>query len=259
MKDEVLRLFAERGVTVNDIAVIVHHLQNPHMPDLTMEECVESIHRVLEKREVQHAVLTGIALDILAEKDLLPEPLLSIVKRDEPLYGVDEILALAVTNVYGSVGLTSFGYLDKRKLGVIKRLNSHEQGRAHLLGRHGGRGGRAAARIAHQRKVQAEDRPMLEDNSDLYRGVSRRRRRGGVPVKPGPSRREVGPAAPAAAARRRPPGRQVDRRKPAGYNWHENLRPARTLVGGLLRCTTMPSAATLSSLRRSKTGSRSSG
>ena len=26
----------------------------------------------------------------------------------------------------------------------------------------------AAARIAHQRKVQAEDRPMLEDNSDLY-------------------------------------------------------------------------------------------
>ncbi|MFS8523366.1 MAG: phosphatidylglycerophosphatase A [Limnochordales bacterium] len=170
MKDEVLRLFAERGVTVNDIAVIVHHLQNPHMPDLTMEECVESIHRVLEKREVQHAVLTGIALDILAEKDLLPEPLLSIVKRDEPLYGVDEILALAVTNVYGSVGLTSFGYLDKRKLGVIKRLNSHEQGRVHtfLDDMVAAVAAAAAARIAHQRKAQAEDRPMLEDNSDLY-------------------------------------------------------------------------------------------
>src|SRR5690606_8182554 len=170
VKDEVLRLFAERGVTVNDIAVIVHHLQNPHMPDLTMEECVESIHRVLEKREVQHAVLTGIALDILAEKDLLPEPLLSIVKRDEPLYGVDEILALAVTNVYGSVGLTSFGYLDKRKLGVIKRLNSQEQGRVHtfLDDMVAAVAAAAAARIAHQRKAQAEDRPMLEDNSDLY-------------------------------------------------------------------------------------------
>src|SRR5690606_2910274 len=153
VKDEVLRLFAERGVTVNDIAVIVHHLQNPHMPDLTMEECVESIHRVLEKREVQHAVLTGIALDILAEKDLLPEPVLSIVRRDEPLYGVDEILALAVTNVYGSVGLTSFGYLDKRKLGVIKRLNSHEQGRVHtfLDDMVAAVAAAAAARIAHQR------------------------------------------------------------------------------------------------------------
>jgi len=119
---------------------------------------------------VQHAVLTGIALDILAEKDLLPEPLLSIVKRDEPLYGVDEILALAVTNVYGSVGLTSFGYLDKRKLGVIKRLNSHEQGRVHtfLDDMVAAVAAAAAARIAHQRKVQAEDRPMLEDNSDLY-------------------------------------------------------------------------------------------
>src|SRR5690606_18997661 len=223
-----------------------------------------SIHRVLEKREVQHAVLTGIALDILAEKDLLPEPLLSIVKRDEPLYGVDEILALAVTNVYGSVGLTSFGYLDKRRLGVIKRLNSQEQGRVHtfLDDMVAAVAAAAAARIAHQRKAQAEDRPMLEDNSDLYpRGEQAPPAQAASRERPGLSRRREGPGLPRRPLRPggRPPGRQVDRRKPAGYNWHENLRPARTLVGGLLRCTTMPSAATLSSLRRSKTGSRSSG
>ena len=167
MKDEVLRLFQERGVTVNDIALIVHHLQQPHMADLSMEECVDSIHRVLEKREVQHAILTGVALDVLAEQDLLPEPLSSIIKRDEPLYGVDEILALAVTNVYGSVGLTSFGYLDKRKLGVIGRLNNRDQGRVHtfLDDMVAAVAAAAAARIAHQRKAQAAQRPLYEDNA----------------------------------------------------------------------------------------------
>ncbi|MFP4177957.1 MAG: phosphatidylglycerophosphatase A, partial [Acholeplasmataceae bacterium] len=36
---------------------------------------------------------------------------------------VDEVLALAIVNVYGSIGLTNFGYVDKSKLGVIKKLD----------------------------------------------------------------------------------------------------------------------------------------
>lgn len=158
MKDEVLRLFHRRGVTVEDIAAIVCQLQRPHMEDLAMAECIESVCKVLEKREVQHAILTGIALDMLAEEGKLPEPLSSIIKRDEPLYGVDEILALAVTNVYGSVGLTSFGYLDKRKLGVIGKLNNHDENRVHTFFDDliAAVAAAAAARIAHQRQVDKE-------------------------------------------------------------------------------------------------------
>ena len=29
-----------------------------------------------------------------------------------PLFGVDEVLALSIVNVYGSIGLSNFGYLD---------------------------------------------------------------------------------------------------------------------------------------------------
>lgn len=158
MKDEVLRLFHERGVAVEDIALIVGELQRSQRPTLDMDEYIDSIHKVLDKREVQHAILTGIALDMLAEKNLLPEPLSSIVKRDEPLYGVDEILALAVTNVYGSVGLTSFGYLDKRKLGIIGRLNGHEQNRVNtfLDDLVAAVAAAAAARLAHQQHVDED-------------------------------------------------------------------------------------------------------
>ena len=168
MKNEVLRLFAQRGVTVEDIALIVHHLQEPHMTDLSMDECLDSVHRVLDKREVQHAILTGIALDILAEEDKLPEPLSSIIKRDEPLYGVDEILALAVTNVYGSVGLTSFGYLDKRKLAVIAKLNNRDEGRVHtfLDDMVAAVAAAAAARIAHQRQARVRQ-PVYDENGEL--------------------------------------------------------------------------------------------
>ncbi len=123
MKELVIRKLEERGVSVGHIADIVYELQSVYFPDLTLEDCKESVLVVLKKREVQHALLTGLALDCLAEQALLEEPLLGIIQNDEPLYGIDEILALAIINVYGSIGLTSFGYLDKIKLGIIGDLN----------------------------------------------------------------------------------------------------------------------------------------
>lgn len=46
---------------------------------------------------------------------------------DEPLYGVDEILSLSITNIYGSIALTNFGYIDKLKLGVLSKLNKYRE------------------------------------------------------------------------------------------------------------------------------------
>lgn len=158
VKDVVLRLFAERGVDIEEIGRIVYELQRPYSNSISLEQCVESVLRVIEKREAQHAIITGIALDMLAEQNALPEPLSAIVRRDEPLYGVDEILALGVTNIYGSIGLTSFGYLDKMKLGIIGQLNNHHRGQVNtfLDDLVAGVAAAAAARIAHQQQGEAE-------------------------------------------------------------------------------------------------------
>ena len=104
------------------IAEIVYDLRSSYFPDLLFHP-YRAVHVVLKKREVQYALLTGLALDTLAEEGKLPEPLLAIIQSDEPLYGIDEVIALAITNVYGSIGLTSFGYLDKTKHGIIGELN----------------------------------------------------------------------------------------------------------------------------------------
>ncbi|MBE3579801.1 MAG: phosphatidylglycerophosphatase A [Caldanaerobacter subterraneus] len=154
MKDIAIALLKERGVNLEDMAVLVLDLQKKYYEDLMIEECIENLHHVLEKREVQNAILTGIALDKLAEQDLLEEPLLSILKRDEPLYGIDEILALGITNVYGSIGLTNFGYLDKVKPGIIGKLNAEKEKRCNTFidDLVAAIVAAACARIAHSRK-----------------------------------------------------------------------------------------------------------
>ena len=117
----------ERGIEISDIAKIVYDLQIPYSPHVTYEICLESVEMVLGKREVVHAVLTGLALDKMAMEKNLDEPLQSIVSNDEGLYGIDEILPLGIVNLYGSIGLTNFGYLDKEKIGIIKELDDRKK------------------------------------------------------------------------------------------------------------------------------------
>lgn len=113
----------ERGVKIKDIAHITLDLQKKYIPHLTLELCIEHVEKVLMKREVQHALITGIELDLLAEKNLLSEPLQTMLKTDYSLYGIDEIMALSIVNVYGSIGFTNFGFVDKMKYGIIKQLD----------------------------------------------------------------------------------------------------------------------------------------
>lgn len=118
-----IEMLESRGVKLSDIGELVMFLQEQYYDDLTLEKCIENVNAVLKKREIVHAILTGIALDELAEKKLLPEPLQSIVAADESLYGIDEIIPLSIVNVYGTIGLTNYGYLDKEKIGIIKKLD----------------------------------------------------------------------------------------------------------------------------------------
>lgn len=157
-----VKLLNQRGVTIEGIAKIVFELQSPYNPQLTVEECIENVYAVLKKREVQHAIITGVSIDLLAEQKMLPEPFQTIMELDEPLYGIDEIVALSITNVYGTIGLTSFGYLDKNKMGVMKQLNNHDQ-QIHVFLDDivAGIAAAASARIAHQHpdtKRYVEDR-----------------------------------------------------------------------------------------------------
>jgi phosphatidylglycerophosphatase A len=113
----------ERGVELSEIAQITLDLQSPYIQDLTFETCMDHVERVVRKREVQNAILTGLELDILTEKGLVSEPLATMLRNDYGLYGIDEIMALAIVNVYGSIGFTNFGYVDKLKPGIMAKLD----------------------------------------------------------------------------------------------------------------------------------------
>ncbi|WAA11178.1 phosphatidylglycerophosphatase A [Fervidibacillus albus] len=126
-------LLHARGVTEEDIAQLVFFLQKAYHPNLQVEDCLENVEAVLSKREVQNALLTGIELDLLAEKGMLNEPLQSIIQTDEGLYGIDEILAFSIVNIYGSIGFTNYGYIDKLKPGILQMLNDKSGGKVHTF------------------------------------------------------------------------------------------------------------------------------
>ncbi|MEK8131302.1 phosphatidylglycerophosphatase A [Paenibacillus filicis] len=156
-----------RGVRTLDIAEITYTLQREYYDSLTIEECLASVEQVLSKREVQNAILTGIQLDLLAEEGKLLSPLQEMIENDEGLYGCDEILALSIVNVYGSIGLTNFGYIDKLKPGIVNKLNDKSGPHKHtfLDDIVGAIAASASSRIAHRKQEEIEKKGLIPPSS----------------------------------------------------------------------------------------------
>jgi phosphatidylglycerophosphatase A len=123
--EKVLALLKRRGVNKQDIIECVYFLQKQYHDQLTSEKINHYVDSVLNKREVQSAIYTGIALDMAVEDKILENKELEhLIAHDEGLFGVDEVLAYGICNLYGSIALTNFGYIDKMKPGIIGRLNN---------------------------------------------------------------------------------------------------------------------------------------
>jgi phosphatidylglycerophosphatase A len=170
-----LRLLKERGVTIQAIAEIVYEMQSPYNKNLTMEDCIESVEKVLQKREIQHAILVGIELDKLAEKKMLSEPLQTLIETDEGLFGIDETIALGAVLGYGSIAVTTFGYLDKYKVGIIKQLDTKRGQGVHtfLDDLVASIAASASGRLAHRYRDDEERlSETLEDMDDAEEAVS---------------------------------------------------------------------------------------
>ncbi len=130
--DVVIEALENIGVNIQDLVAIVYDLQKKYNEDISMKDCEENLLKVLEKREVINTVLTGLAIDKMVQEGKFPEPIQSVIKRDDGLYGVDEILPLGIVNLYGTIGITNFGYLDKKKPGIINEIDKRKKDGYHV-------------------------------------------------------------------------------------------------------------------------------
>lgn len=90
------------------------------VPNIRLDECIATIVDVMHKRDYLSTAMIMLDLDRLAERHGLSEPLDSIVRADAGVFGVDEDLALSIATLYGPIGATNFGYLDRVKKGIIR-------------------------------------------------------------------------------------------------------------------------------------------
>ncbi|MDD3381935.1 MAG: phosphatidylglycerophosphatase A [Bacilli bacterium] len=116
----------ERGVKIEDIAMIAYKQQIKYNPKTTFELCLASVKKTLSYRDIFHIVQLSVEIDRLTEQGgIFREPIQSIMKDDLGMFGIDEILGLSIAANYGVIGQTNFGDIDVNKPGIVKELNDH--------------------------------------------------------------------------------------------------------------------------------------
>ncbi|NLW14674.1 MAG: phosphatidylglycerophosphatase A [Erysipelothrix sp.] len=129
MRQLCIDLLKERTVELEDIVECVAYLQEEFNSHIDREIIMSDIMGILDKREVQHTVMTGISIDMAVEqKNFGNKIICDIINEDNGLYGIDEVLAYSICNLYGSIALTNFGFIDRVKPGIIGELNKHKDG-----------------------------------------------------------------------------------------------------------------------------------
>lgn len=122
--DYVVKELDKRGIDEWTVGNAAYAMQHQYYPDVTVEQFGSELTNVLKKREVLNNLAVGFALDNFANRSLLPEPLQTIVANDLGAFGVDEALALSITQLYGTVSSTNYGHADKEKIGFAKELDN---------------------------------------------------------------------------------------------------------------------------------------
>lgn len=113
----------ERGVSVDDIAVIAYNQQMKYNKNASYQDCVDSVIKILSLRDTFHLLQLGAEIDRLAEEGMFKGPIQAIIANDLGVFGVDEIFGLDIARLYGAIGQTNFGDIDVNKPGIVKKLN----------------------------------------------------------------------------------------------------------------------------------------
>lgn len=122
----VVKELESKGVTTRKIAEIAYDLEHNFLPDYTLEDYEREVISVLHKREVLNNAMVALNLDNLANQNLLSQPLQEIVEQDSGVFGVDETLATQIANIFGSIGVTNYGFVDRTKPRIIGKLDNRE-------------------------------------------------------------------------------------------------------------------------------------
>lgn len=131
-RDEMQRLntekLLERGVKIEDIALIAYNQQTKYSRNVKMEDCIESVEKILSLRDTFHLLQLGAEIDRLAEEGMFKGPIQDILMQDLGVFGVDEIFGLDIARLYGAIGQTNFGDIDVNKPGIVAKLNEDGKG-----------------------------------------------------------------------------------------------------------------------------------
>lgn len=131
-RDEMQRLntekLLERGVTVEEIAKIAYNQQSRYNSNVKMDDCIESVEKILSLRDIFHLLQLGAEIDRLTEEGQFRGPIQDIMSNDLGVFGVDEIFGLDIARLYGAIGQTNFGFIDVNKPGIVAKLN--DEGKA---------------------------------------------------------------------------------------------------------------------------------
>lgn len=159
----------KRGITAYSIGEIAYEMQHDYLPDYEISDFAEQFSEVLKKREVLNLLAFAFELDNLANKRMFSEPIQNIIENDAGFWQIDEILASSLAQLFGMLAITNYGYLDKNKVGIARRLDEEDSITVFSDDIVSALASAVIGRCGHGSKLELDDKTVEEPVDDEFK------------------------------------------------------------------------------------------
>lgn len=159
----------KRGITAYSIGKIAYEMQHDYLPDYEISDFAEQFSEVLKKREVLNLLAFAFELDNLANKRMFSEPIQNIIENDAGFWQIDEILASSLAQLFGMLAITNYGYLDKNKVGIARRLDEEDSITVFSDDIVSALASAVIGRCGHGSKLELDDKTVEEPVDDEFK------------------------------------------------------------------------------------------
>lgn len=129
LKNFIIDKLKAKNISISDIAQVVYSEQKKYNKGLELNLCIESVEHILSKREVLNKIAMCLFIDNFNDNPIdlnvvKSNMLYNAISTENSSFGINKLLGLSISELYGAIGYSNFGYFCETKPGVIGIVNT---------------------------------------------------------------------------------------------------------------------------------------
>lgn len=152
LKESIISEFDALGISLKNISKAIYKEQKKYNQNLSLDDCYNALEHIISKREVADKLCICFLLNSLKNNECEYSKVINkySLNYNNALLGTSKMLGISISEMYGAIGYSNFGYFSEYYLDFFDELKNNSKCTVFIIDAICGIAAAASGKIAHQ-------------------------------------------------------------------------------------------------------------